>query len=75
MTTALPEVRTYLLGLQDRICSALEEREPDVAFERKTFERDNGGLSRPRVLDGGRVIERAAVHFSHTVGASLPAAG
>ena len=74
MTTALPEVRTYLLGLQDRICSALEEREPDVAFERKTFERDNGGLSRPRVLDGGRVIERAAVHFSHTVGASLPAA-
>jgi coproporphyrinogen III oxidase len=74
MSASLSEVRDYLLGLQDRICARLEEHEPRTRFERLELEGERGGLSRPRVLDEGEVIERAAVHFSHTVGASLPSA-
>lgn len=33
-----------------------------------------GGLSRPRVLADGPVIEKAAVQFTHSVGVSLPPA-
>ena len=66
--------RDYLLELQDQICAELESLEPSVRFERLEIERATGGLARPRVLDGGEVIERAAVHFTHTVGKSLPAA-
>lgn len=70
----LPAVCDWLLTLQDRICAALEGEEPIARFQREDLPRENGGRSRPRVLDGGEVIERAAVHFSHTVGKALPAA-
>lgn len=75
MNADISAVSGYLLGLQDRICAALEATETsNTRFERLVLEGERGGQSRPRVLDGGAVIERAAVHFSHTVGASLPAA-
>ena len=73
-TSDLPSVRDWLLNLQDRICAALEGEEPTARFQREDIPRENGGRSRPRVLDGGEVIERAAVHFSHTVGKALPPA-
>ena len=31
-------------------------------------------VARPRVLEGGEVIEKSAVHFTHSRGASLPPA-
>ena len=67
-------VTEQLLGLQDRICAALEEEDGTVRFREERFERPGGGLQRPRVLEDGPVIEKAAVHFSHTVGVGLPAA-
>ena len=36
--------------------------------------RPGGGVSRPRVLSDGPVIERAAVNFTHTEGANMPPA-
>ncbi len=74
MAAEIPAVRSYLLQLQDEICATLEAHEQSGCFERLVLDGERGGLSRPRVLDGGEVIERAAVHFSHTVGAALPAA-
>tara|TARA_Y100001968_G_scaffold325133_1_gene365862 strand:- start:53 stop:940 length:888 start_codon:yes stop_codon:yes gene_type:complete len=63
------------MDLQDRICASLEATESSSKrFERLVLEGERGGLSRPRVLDGGDVIERGAVHFSHTVGSALPEA-
>ena len=68
------EIRNQLLDLQDRICEALEREDGEAAFQRDRFERPGGGLSRAHVLEGGPVLERAAVNFSHTVGKDLPAA-
>ena len=65
-------VRDYLLDLQDRICAALEGEDGEAAFTREEIPRPGGGLSRPRVLCDGPVIEKAAVNFSHTRGVNMP---
>ena len=67
-------VRAYLLGLQERICGALEEIDGTARFHEDVFQGERGGLARPRVMEDGPVIEKAAVNFSHTAGARLPEA-
>ena len=67
-------IRDYLLGLQNRICAMLEEEDGEARFEGEELARPGGGVSRPRVLSEGSVIERAAVNFTHTQGANMPEA-
>lgn len=77
MTDSSPDllaVRSYLEDLQDRICDALERADGSAHFDRREIDREGGGLSRPRVISGGPVIESAAVQYSHTVGKRLPPA-
>lgn len=69
----LSSVRDYLTSLQDQICAAIEGVEPKAKFRQDLFERPRG-LSRPRVIEGGEVIEKGGINFSHTQGAKLPAA-
>lgn len=74
---ARPEMgpfRNYLIGLQDRICAALEAEDGEARFLVEEIDSPNGGLSRPRVLADGPVIEKAAVQFTHSIGPSLPPA-
>ncbi len=76
-TTQVPDpgaVHDYLAGLQDRICDALEREEGRVLFQRVELPAAGGGLTRPRVLEGGRVFEKAAVNFTHAHGPALPPA-
>jgi coproporphyrinogen III oxidase len=70
----LAAVEAWLRGLQDRVCEALEAEDGEARFLRDEIAREGGGLSRPRVLEGGPVVEKAAVNFSHTVGSRLPPA-
>lgn len=74
MTVDVTIVRNYFMALQDSICAALESLEPTARFSREDLAGPGGGLSRPRVIAGGQVIEKAAVQFTHSVGASLPPA-
>ncbi len=75
MRSEAASVGAFLLELQDRLCAALEGEETGAArFREDRFETPEGGLARPRVLEGGDVIEKSAVHFSHTFGGELPAA-
>lgn len=67
-------VVAYLEGLQDQICEQLEALDGQGRFERSELPRPGGGRSRPRVLEGGAVCEKAAVNFTQTVGRDLPAA-
>lgn len=67
-------IRDYLRELQERICSALEQEDGEAQFVGSELVRPGGGVSRPRVLSDGPVIERAAVNFTHTEGASMPQA-
>lgn len=67
-------VRVFLLDLQSRICDALEALDGAARFRREEIPRPGGGVSRPSVLEQGELIEKAAVHFTHTLGQALPAA-
>jgi coproporphyrinogen III oxidase len=65
-------VRGYLLGLQDRICAAVEAEDGGARFAEDSWERPGGGGGRSRVLAEGAVFEQAGVGFSHVFGSGLP---
>jgi len=65
-------MRDWLLGLQDRICTALAELDGG-AFHEDAWTRAEGGGGRTRVLADGALFEQAGVNFSHVRGAALPA--
>jgi coproporphyrinogen III oxidase len=64
--------RAYLLGLQDRICAAIEAEDGVARFAEDAWERPGGGGGRSRVLAEGAVFEQAGVGFSHVFGPGLP---
>ncbi len=70
---AIDECKAYFLGLQDSICSALAAEDGGDGFREDAWERPGGGGGRSRVLESGRVFEKAGVNFSHVAGPSLPA--
>jgi coproporphyrinogen III oxidase len=74
MSTApnLSDVRTYLLGLQDTICAALEAEDGRGRFRTDEWQRAEGGGGRTRILTEGDVFEKAGVAFSHVQGTKLP---
>ena len=69
---AITPVKDYFMALQDRIVSALETLDGERSFSREDLPSADGALARPRVLEGGAHIEKAAVQFTHSLGASLP---
>ena len=69
----LAAVKHYLLELQDRICSALEQADGQARFREDSWERPGGGGGRTRVIEEGAVIEKGGVNFSHVFGAQMPA--
>ena len=62
----------YFQGLQERICSALEELEQRGEgagrFRDDAWRHPSGGGGITRVLVEGRVFEKAGVNFSHVSG-------
>lgn len=74
MTPQMLPVRDYFMALQDRIVASLEAIDGQTRFAREELPGPNGTLSRPRVLEDGAEIEKAAVQFTHSRGPSLPPA-
>ena len=69
---SLQAVKNYLLGLQDRICEELAEEDGSATFREESWDREQGGGGRSRVLENGAVIEKGGVNFSHVFGSQLP---
>ena len=70
----ISDVVDYFQTLQQQICSELERVDGLAEFSIEVIEPPNGGMSRPRVLADGQHIEKAAVQFTHSIGATLPPA-
>jgi coproporphyrinogen III oxidase len=60
----------FFRGLQDRICSAIEELD-GTKFREDLWSREGGGGGRTRVMEEGLVFEKAGVNFSSVAG-NLP---
>ena len=71
---AIAPVRTFFEGLQTGLVSDFEAIDGGAKFIGEELSLSGGGVSRPRVLQGGERLEKAAVQFTHSVGAALPPA-
>ena len=60
----IEQVKSYLLGLQDTICQTLELADGKGQFVEDSWQREEGGGGRSRVLKNGAVIEQGGVNFS-----------
>jgi coproporphyrinogen III oxidase len=68
----LKSVKSWLLSLQDTICAGLSQIDGGV-FVEDNWQREAGGGGRSRVIEGGAVIEKGGVNFSHVYGDAMPA--
>lgn len=69
---AIQLVKTYLLQLQNSICTALEKLDGKASFFEEAWERPEGGGGITRVMNNGAVFAKAGVNFSHVTGSQLP---
>jgi coproporphyrinogen III oxidase len=69
---SIEQIKKYLLGLQDTICTGLEAEDEIGRFRDDVWEREAGGGGRTRILEQGAVFEQAGVNFSHVFGDHLP---
>lgn len=65
-------VKHYLMQLQSRICESLETLEPEKRFAEDKWQRQQGGGGKIRIIEGGTVLEKGGVAFSHVTGTELP---
>jgi coproporphyrinogen III oxidase len=71
MSANAAAVRAYLTSLQSRIVAEMEALD-GKRFGIDEWVRAEGGGGITRMLEGGNVLERAGVGFSHVTGTSLP---
>ncbi|MFQ1061907.1 oxygen-dependent coproporphyrinogen oxidase [Bordetella trematum] len=64
-------VQAYLTGLQECIVAALENAGGE-AFRTDRWQRPEGGGGISRLIEGGELLERGGVLFSHVAGTRLP---
>jgi coproporphyrinogen III oxidase len=70
-TPDINAIKEYLLGLQTHICDRLSAID-GKSFVRDEWKREAGGGGISAVLEGGNVIEKGGVNFSHVSGDNLP---
>ena len=76
MSDVVVEVRDWLLGVQQRICTALEAEDGHGRFIRDEWAKPPGerlqGMGVTRLMEEGALLERGGVGFSHVRGPALP---
>ena len=65
-------VKELVLSLQNEICSGLEAIDGEGSFIEESWERDEGGGGRSRVMREGMIFEQGGVNFSEVHGKELP---
>ena len=65
-------VKAFMQALQDEICTKLEEVDGKGKFQEDSWQREEGGGGRSRVLKDGGVFEQGGVGFSEVWGENLP---
>lgn len=71
-TDARTRVSQLMKSIQDEICQGLQAVDGVSQFKEDSWEREEGGGGRSRVLTQGGVFEQAGVNFSEVWGHELP---
>ncbi len=69
---ARQRVSQFLKDLQDHICQGLEQADGKGVFQEDSWEREEGGGGRSRVMREGNIFEQGGVNFSEVWGKDLP---
>jgi len=64
--------RKMAMDLQDEISHELEQLDGEGLFHEETWQRDQGGGGRSRVMREGRIFEQGGINFSEVHGEELP---
>lgn len=65
-------VGQFLKTLQDSICQGLEQLDGGGTFYEDSWQREEGGGGRSRVMKAGNIFEQGGVNFSEVWGKDLP---
>ncbi len=65
-------VSQFMKQLQDEICAGLEELDGEGKFREDSWQREEGGGGRSRILTEGALLEQGGVNFSEVWGNQLP---
>ena len=65
-------VENYFSRLQGEICNELNILNGEDAFSGELLKTQGGGYSRPKMLENGKEIEKAAVNMTYSIGNNLP---
>jgi len=71
-TDSKERVSQFMKSLQDEICTALEALDGKGQFQEDSWQREEGGGGRSRVIREGDVFEQGGVNFSEVWGHQLP---
>ncbi|MFM7575698.1 MAG: coproporphyrinogen III oxidase, partial [Microcystaceae cyanobacterium] len=63
-TDAKTQVSKFMRGIQDEICAGLEKLDGVGRFREDSWQREEGGGGRSRVLQEGDFLEQGGVNFS-----------
>ena len=62
------DISQWFQGLQDRICTSLEEADGEARFTEDVWERPGGGGGRTRIIQNGKILAKGGVAFSAVYG-------
>ncbi|MBD1850132.1 oxygen-dependent coproporphyrinogen oxidase [Leptolyngbya sp. FACHB-711] len=65
-------VSAFMKQIQDQICQRLQELDGQAQFQQDSWEREEGGGGRSRVIKNGGIFEQGGVNFSEVWGKDLP---
>ncbi|MEL4898111.1 oxygen-dependent coproporphyrinogen oxidase [Crocosphaera sp. Alani8] len=71
-TDAKTRVSEFMKTLQDKICQGLEQADGGSTFREDSWDREEGGGGRSRVIRDGDLFEQGGVNFSEVWGQQLP---
>ncbi|MDJ0635011.1 MAG: oxygen-dependent coproporphyrinogen oxidase [Xenococcaceae cyanobacterium MO_188.B29] len=71
-TDSKEKVSQFMKQLQDSICIGLEQLDGKGKFREDSWEREEGGGGRSRILNEGEILEQGGVNFSEVWGEKLP---
>jgi len=63
----------FFLGLQNKLCHGFANTDGSAAFTEDSWQREQGGGGKTRVIGEGGIFEKGGVNFSHVFGEQLPA--
>ena len=69
---AKSRVSQFMQSIQDEICQGLEALDGKGKFQEDSWQREEGGGGRSRVMTDGEVFEQGGVNFSEVWGDNLP---